>query len=95
MKKDIMVLGDRTAFYGMFPKTNAPTKGTAQESHYIVVAYVTGWENNWGEYFEKANQVTHVNYAFANIKNGKVVEGDEGDAEDLNKLKYSKRSTPI
>ena len=94
MKKILWFLGIALLFTACFPKQTLPTKGTAQESHYIVVAYVTGWENNWGEYFEKANQVTHVNYAFANIKNGKVVEGDEGDAEDLNKLQVLKEINP-
>ena len=52
----------------------------------IVVAYVNAWEDNWGEGFEKANQITHINYAFANIKGGIVIEGYSSDAETLIKL---------
>ncbi len=51
-----------------------------------VVAYLNSWQDNWGENNEKANQVTHINYAFANIQNGKVVEGNENDVEVLKKL---------
>lgn len=51
-----------------------------------VIAYVNGWENNWGTDYEKAKQITHINYAFANIKDGKVVEGRDTDAEIIKKL---------
>lgn len=51
-----------------------------------IVAYVHGWQDNWGENYERANQITHINYAFANIKEGKVVEGNENDGEILKKL---------
>ena len=51
-----------------------------------IIAYVISWEDNWGEDFEKANQINHINYAFANIKNGLVVEGGSSDSETLKKL---------
>jgi len=53
---------------------------------YKIIAYVNSWEDNWGDNFEKARQITHINYAFANIKNGRVVLGYETDAEELNKI---------
>jgi len=56
-----------------------------------IVAYVTSWKNNWGDNFEKANQITHINYAFANIKDGKVVLGHETDTVDLIKLNQLKK----
>jgi len=56
-----------------------------------VVAYVMGGNNNWGDNNEKANQITHINYAFANIKDGKVVEGYETDGENLKKLNQLKQ----
>ncbi|KAA3629021.1 MAG: hypothetical protein DWQ02_18750 [Bacteroidetes bacterium] len=59
-----------------------------------VVAYVTGWQNNWGEFQEKALQITHINYAFANIKDGKVVDGGEKDTPDLIKLNDLKKVNP-
>lgn len=51
-----------------------------------IIAYVNSWENNWGANFEKANQITHINFAFANIENGIVVEGSASDTETLKKL---------
>ena len=51
-----------------------------------VVAYVNSWQNNWGDNYEKAKRITHINYAFANIKDGKVVEGNENDEKVLKKL---------
>ncbi|MFH4965688.1 glycoside hydrolase family 18 protein [Gaetbulibacter sp. M235] len=58
--------------------------------NYKIVAYVHGRQDSWGENNEKANQVTHINYAFANIKDGKVIEGNENDAEALQKLNQLK-----
>jgi chitinase len=56
-----------------------------------VVAYVNSWQDNWGENNEKVNQITHINYAFANIKDGKVIEGNENDGEVLRKLNNLKQ----
>lgn len=49
----------------------------------IIVAYVMGFEDDWGPNFEKAKQITHINYAFANIKDGKVIEGSDTDTESI------------
>lgn len=70
--------------------TNKVSKITGQKDNYKIVAYVHGWQNNWGKNNKKANQVTHINYAFANIKDGKVVEGNENDADALKKLNQLK-----
>ncbi|MDO5978092.1 glycoside hydrolase family 18 protein [Flavivirga spongiicola] len=51
-----------------------------------VIAYVNSWQDNWGDNFEKANLITHINYAFANIKDGEVVEGRHTDFEIIKKL---------
>lgn len=59
-----------------------------------VIAYVTEWQDNWGKDYEKANQITHINYAFANIEDGKVVEGAETDGETLKKLNGLKQVNP-
>lgn len=56
-----------------------------------IVAYVNAWEENWGENFEKAKQITHINYAFANIKDGCVIEGSETDTETIKKLNALKQ----
>ena len=49
-------------------------------------------EDNWGKDFEKALQITHINYAFANIKDGKVVEGNPSDIETFKKLNKLKKA---
>lgn len=59
-----------------------------------VIAYVHGWEDTWGPNFEKAKYITHINYAFANVKGGKVVEGGEEDREVLRKLNGLKKINP-
>jgi len=53
------------------------------ESSYKVIAYVHGWNDILHAQKEKANQITHINYAFANIKDGKVIEGKSSDTETL------------
>ncbi len=70
-------------------ENKSPVK--TDQKHYKVIAYVAGYQNNWGANFEKAKQVTHINYAFANIKDGKVVLGNEKDVEDLQKLNALKK----
>ncbi len=63
-----------------------------------VIAYVFTLEDNWDIYVEKANQITHINYAFANIKDGKVIEGKDADTENikrLNELKLVNNSLKI
>ena len=69
---------------------NKEAEITGSAEHYKIVAYVNSWQDNWGKNNEKANQVTHINYAFANIKDRKVVEGNDNDAEVLKKLNQLK-----
>lgn len=57
-----------------------------------IIAYVHGWQNNWGENNEKANLITHINYAFANIKDGKVIEGNVSDTDAFKKLNQLKKT---
>ncbi|MDY7395453.1 glycoside hydrolase family 18 protein [Aureibaculum sp. 2210JD6-5] len=64
------------------------------DSKYKVIAYVQGHKDNWGTNFEKAKQITHINYAFANIKDGKVIEGYSSDTEALKKLNELKQVNP-
>ena len=68
------------------------------ENDLKIIAYVHGWKDNWGANNEKANLITHINYAFANIKNGKVVEVRDTDTEalaNLNKLKSVNKDLKI
>lgn len=56
-----------------------------------IVAYVTNMEGDWGSGFDKAKQITHINFAFANIENGRVVEGSDTDIETLRKINALKQ----
>ncbi len=66
----------------------------SQDEEARVIAYVNGWEDNWGEHFEKAKKITHINYAFANITDGEVVEGHLTDSENLIRLNRLKEVNP-
>lgn len=70
--------------------SNEETKDASVKGN-KVIAYVMRGNNNWGENNEKAKQITHINYAFANIVNGKVVEGYESDVANLKKLNQLKQ----
>ncbi len=70
---------------------NEPSINNSTPYGKIIVAYLNAWEDNWGENFEKAKQITHINYAFANIKDGSVIEGSDTDTETIEKLNTLKQ----
>ncbi|MGB3774369.1 MAG: glycoside hydrolase family 18 protein [Leeuwenhoekiella sp.] len=63
-----------------------PSPQCSVENQKRIIAYVHGWEDNWGRDSEKAKLITHINYAFANIVEGKVIEGSKNDGAILKKL---------
>ena len=72
---------------------NCSAKNTKKEkikepikSKYKVIAYVHGRSDILDTHQQKVNQITHINYAFANINDGKVIEGKSSDTETLKKL---------
>ncbi|MBK5208236.1 MAG: glycoside hydrolase family 18 protein [Flavobacteriaceae bacterium] len=81
------------SIFGCNSNNKASTNEVSQEG-YKIIAYVNEWQDNWGENFEKATQITHINYAFANIKNGRVIEGLYSDSETLKKLNALKKVNP-
>ena len=50
-----------------------------------IVAYIIS--DNVNDKFDEisAEKLTHINYAFANIKDGKIIEGNPEDVERLKK----------
>ncbi|MEM1118797.1 MAG: glycoside hydrolase family 18 protein [Bacteroidota bacterium] len=58
------------------------------------IAYVNRLEDNWGKEFEKAKHITHINYAFANIKDGKIVNGSPEDDATIRQLQQLKKVNP-
>ncbi len=91
MIKKIIISGLFTILFLACSKENNESTKKNNQKHYKVIAYVHGYQDNWGTNFEKAKQITHINYAFANIKDGKVVLGDEKDVDDLEKLNALKK----
>jgi chitinase len=59
-------------------------------SEYKVVGYVAGWRNDWTTDNIDASKLTHINYAFADIVDGKIssyLENDAANFSVLNALK--------
>ncbi|MCX7746372.1 MAG: glycosyl hydrolase family 18 protein [Clostridia bacterium] len=60
---------------------------------YNVIAYLSGW-TSWSANDIEAEQLTHINYAFANVKNGLVVSEITKDLENFAKLRAIKKQFP-
>ncbi len=91
MKKQILLLLLFVIFFMSCGKEKSELSKTSSNNKGKIIAYVHGWQDNWGTNNEKANQITHINYAFANIKDGKVIEGNENDGEVMKKLNALKK----
>jgi chitinase len=59
-----------------------------------VIAYVFPQDRVLGPEEVNVSQLTRINYAFANIKNGEIVEGFPHDAENFAILNQLKRTNP-
>ncbi len=94
MIKKIIIPGLLAILFLACSKENNKSTEKNNQKNYKVIAYVHGYQDNWGANFEKAKQITHINYAFANIKDGKVVLGKEKDTDDLKKLNALKKVNP-
>ncbi|MEE9371488.1 MAG: glycoside hydrolase family 18 protein [Saprospiraceae bacterium] len=76
-------------FAGCVPNEITPTITLLNDKK--VIAYVNKWEDNWGDDYQKVKQITHINYAFADIKDGKVVELNDYDTETIKKINNLKK----
>ncbi len=65
----------------------------AQQSEYKVIAYYVG-SRNMPVAEIPGNFITHINYAFANIKDGRMVEGHSNDSLKLMELQRLKQKFP-
>lgn len=78
------------------PKNESQTLESSESASYKVIGYIAGWK---GVDLEKihAQKLTHINYAFANVVDGVVIEGEgraEQDKENLSKLRSLKSINP-
>ena len=76
----------------IFLLVNCGSKKKLKEN--IVVAYIFG--NNKDIQLEKieANKITHINYAFAKIREGVIKKGFKTDGKNLRKLNSLKKENP-
>lgn len=65
-----------------------------QEGTYFVIGYVFCEENLLDPGTIDAEKLTHINYAFADIRGGKMVEGFSRDQENLAALRGLKKNNP-
>ncbi len=66
--------------------------GTA--SGKVIIGYVFARDGVLDPSTIAADELTHINYAFANVRDGKVVEGFPGDAENFRVLAGLRREHP-
>src|SRR6185503_20075369 len=60
----------------------------------VVIAYVFAQDELIDPATIAAHKLTHINYAFANVKDGQVVEGFARDAENYRMLTGLRRGNP-
>lgn len=61
---------------------------------YHVIAYIAGWRSDWSAKEIDAKELTEINYAFANVKNGKVVLGYPNDPRNFQIMDSLKMRNP-
>jgi chitinase len=80
-------------------KTTSQEQSSNSEKEYMVVAYVAGYRNFDFTSIDVSG-ITHINYAFGNIRNGEAVfdstkiDGEGLSPEDLDKLNSLKSKNP-
>ncbi len=75
----------------------SPSPSTPAARSYKVIAYYPSWGIYMQEPLTKqpASQLTHINYAFANVKDGQVALGDpDADLQNFKHLKQLKAANP-
>ena len=80
-------------FMGILLSCSNSEGTTTGSTSYKVIAYIAGWRDIDLEEIQ-AEQLTHINYAFANIEYGKVVLGHTGDSLNFYKLNLLKQQYP-
>lgn len=64
------------------------------EKKYKVVGYIAGWRNNWTTDNINASKLTHINYAFADITDGKIASYLDNDEDNFKVLHSLKQINP-
>ncbi|MCH6232787.1 glycoside hydrolase family 18 protein [Cognataquiflexum rubidum] len=77
-------------------KNPSTTSDDSENTDYKIIGYIAGWKGVDTTKID-AKKLTHINYAFANVIDGKVIEGEgreQADKENLAKLNSLKKSNP-
>lgn len=65
------------------------------DSAYKIIGYVAGWRSDFQLQTIAADKLTHINYAFANVVDGKVAEGSvQRDTDNFTTLRALKKKNP-
>jgi chitinase len=84
------------AFLSCETKVDSTSKEESGETNYKIIGYIAGWKGVDTTKID-ASKLTHINYAFANVIDGKVIEGEGrelADKENLAKLNSLKTVNP-
>jgi len=77
-------------------KNTSVSQTDNEEKKYKIIGYVAGWKGVDTNKID-GTKLTHINYAFANVIDGRVVEGEgreQADKENLAKLNSLKKVNP-
>lgn len=100
MKRKIALLGVYISAVLLLTQCNtaeniAEDAASANDHGYKIIGYVAGWRSNFQQQTIAADKLTHINYAFANVADGKVVEGSaQRDADNFAMLRALKEKNP-
>jgi chitinase len=73
---------------------SADSSRSAEKGPFVIIGYVFAENDLIDPGAIAADKLTHINYAFANIKDGQVVEGFARDAENFQRLTGLRRRYP-
>lgn len=88
----LLVIG----FLSCQTKNTSDVLTEGEDPKYKIIGYLAGWKGVDTTKID-AKKLTHINYAFANVIDGKVIEGEgreKADKENLAKLNSLKKSNP-
>ena len=76
-------------------ESQAQSQSTYDTSNdYKIIGYVAGWRDDWSTDKIDADKLTHINYAFADIEDGRVVSMNDNDAANFQVLDSLKKDNP-
>lgn len=82
-------------FHPSAEENNSKTGESIENStDYKIIGYVAGWRDNWSTDMIDAEKLTHINYAFADIEDGRVVSINENDTHNFQILDSLKSENP-